>query len=815
MSSISINNNEDIENASQISDSNLDIDDKHQYNNGKRKKRIAVVTTLVFLAIILTITLTNISDSKDEAKQPTQNTNSSEITKDVLQGRSFDPRINALRFDTVNLPKFSSSILDGYASCSNLEKDIIEAGKYRIKFAIEDNLKIGMTEEPIYWIMEDSIAMESIASAPVPASVPLADSSSSNSNVKSKSGEDSYGTNNQVEGVDEADIVKSDGEYVYAVYGNDIVVITLDGNIVSRITVPLIENDIPKVDFWDYEDNYYGYPYPIEYNMMPPMHIADNQDIQSILLDDDRLLVLATAYFYGGGPKMIGSDMTGTFLYQIDKLNGSLTLIESKSLRGNYQNARSIGGKAYVVTSTYVNSYDLTSPLDRYNKEYWNMTDDEYVLSAEVKAAEYLPKFAKQLMVELFGEKENNGAIDDNSCKNIVQLSLMQTGDNADKTSDPTSGSGVLNAFAQVLSFDMHSTLFYKNMGIAGAFLPTKNLDVYANDDMLILGGRGWTYTNSYDWREYTYLMGFEYQNGIAKPSSVGSIKGYTLNQFSMDFHNDHLRVATTSSSKWGVINETTKEYGEISPSENQVVILKKKGQVFEVTGNLTSLGVTESIYAVRFLGDEGFVVTFRQIDPLFALNLTDPTNPSVAGELKIPGFSNYIHPVDGGYLLAVGQDANETTGALLGLQVSLFNVQNLSDPILMHKSVVEGWSRSSSQYDHHSFRYLPETEALILPVSVYDKETTFDGFYIYDINKEKGIKKLGQVVHVDNDYITKFNCYSNSYLQPRSLVFNSKLMTLKGHTVMMGTNVSSPEMMWRKNLDIGAKKVCYPWFSM
>ena len=795
----------DIENATDAADSN-GIDVIHQPNlNKRRNKLIALGTTLVSLAVLLAIIIPVSKSNKNKADQSNQKNQSNEITEDVIQGRNYEPSsAEPLRFDTINLPMFSSSILDGYSTCSDLENDIIEAGKYRIKYSIELNRKIGITQEPIYWIMEDSMMVESIA-APVPAPVPV---SVADKSAKT-SGEDSYGTNNQVEGVDEADIVKSDGEFVYTVYGSEIVILNLDGDVLSRTTVPLIESEIPKADYWDYEDYHYG----IAYDVMPPYWIADNQDIQSILLDDDRLLVLATAYFYGNGPKMIGSDMTGTFLYHIDKLNGSLTLVESKSLRGNYQNARSIGGKAYIVTNAYVNSYDLTSPLDRYNKNYWNMTDDEYVAAAEAKAIEYLPKFAKQLMVELFGDKETNGTIDENSCRNIVKLSLMQTGE-IHEDSDPTTGTGVLNAFAQVLSFDMHSTLSYTSRGLAGAFLPTSELDVYANDDMLILGGRGWSYTNWYDWSEYTYLMGFEYQNGIAKPSAVGSIPGYTLNQFSMDFYNDHLRVATTLSSKWGVINETTQEYGEIAPSENQIVILKKEGQVFEVTGNLTKLGLTESIYAVRFLGEEGYVVTFRQIDPLFALNFTDPTNPFVAGELKIPGFSNYIHPVDGGYLLAVGQDANETNGQLLGLQVSLFNVQNLSDPILMHKNVVEGWSRSSSQYDHHSFRYLPETEALILPVSIYDRETTFDGFYIYDINKENGIEKLGQVVHVDNDYITKFNCFSNAYLQPRSLVFNSRLMTMKGHTVMMSSSVTSSEMVWRQNLDIGAEnKVCYPWF--
>eukprot|EP01083_Nonionella_stella_P007969 22931_1 len=304
--------------------------------------------------------------------------------------------------------------------------------------------------------------------------------------------------------------------------------------------------------------------------------------------------------------------------------------------------------------------------------------------------------------------------------------------------------------------------------------------------------------------------MGFDIEQGIAKPSTVGLVPGYMLNQFSMDIHKGNLRVATTINENWGYLDEDEEDWGQISPSKSQVIVLEKVGQEFKEMGRVPDLGLDERIYSVRFLGDRGFVVTFRNIDPLYALNMTDPTNPFNAGELKIPGYSNYLHPVEEDYLLAISEDT-DLYGSPYGLQISLFDVKDLANPIQLHKTIVDRSSKSSSQYDHHAFRYLPMSEVLILPV----KNRTLDGFHLYDIDKLSGIKKYGDIVHADSTLKEHYPCYSDTYLASRSLVFQSNLMTLKGHTVIMNGNVLSPAKEWDINLDEGKNfTTCYPWFN-
>src|SRR5690606_3548238 len=145
-----------------------------------------------------------------------------------------------------------------------------------------------------------------------------------------------------------------------------------------------------------------------------------------------------------------------------------------------------------------------------------------------------------------------------------------------------------------------------------------------------------------------------------------GEVDGFLLNQFAMDEHEGHLRVASTSSPSW---------WGGGSDSISQVTVLATEGDQLEEVGRVDGLGETETIHAVRFMGPIGYVVTFRQVDPLYVIDLADPTAPEAVGELKIPGFSAYLHPVADGLLLGVGQDADEETGATEGPHVSLFGV--------------------------------------------------------------------------------------------------------------------------------------------
>ena len=161
--------------------------------------------------------------------------------------------------------------------------------------------------------------------------------------------------------------------------------------------------------------------------------------------------------------------------------------------------------------------------------------------------------------------------------------------------------------------------------------------------------------------------------------------------------------------------------------------------------GSVEGLGKGERIFAVRFMGDAGYVVTFRQTDPLYTLDLSDPSAPRVRGELKIPGYSAYLHPVGDGLLLGVGQDADEETGQVQGLQLSLFDVSDLAKPArLQQLKLGDRFSSSAVEWNHHAFLWWPATKLAMLPV---DTET-FTGAGGFAVDRAGGIAELGRIAH-------------------------------------------------------------------
>ena len=143
--------------------------------------------------------------------------------------------------------------------------------------------------------------------------------------------------------------------------------------------------------------------------------------------------------------------------------------------------------------------------------------------------------------------------------------------------------------------------------------------------------------------------------------------------------------------------------------------VLRPEGNELVQIGEVDGLGTNEQIHAVRFLGTQGYVVTFRQTDPLFVIDLSDPTAPALSGELKIPGYSAYLHPVGDGLLLGVGQDATDE-GRVLGTQLSLFDVHDPANPVRLSTLPIGG--SSEAEWDHHAFLYWPEDGTIVLPVS-------------------------------------------------------------------------------------------------
>jgi hypothetical protein len=211
-----------------------------------------------------------------------------------------------------------------------------------------------------------------------------------------------------------------------------------------------------------------------------------------------------------------------------------------------------------------------------------------------------------------------------------------------------------------------------------------------------------------------THLLAFDLGAADgAEYVASGEISGELLNQYSMSEHDGHLRVATTT---------TAGGFG--NSQESGVRVLKRDGESLVEVGAVGGLGIGEEIQAVRFLGDVGYVVTFRRVDPLFVLDLSNPTAPALVGELKVPGYSTYLHPVADDRLLAIGY-AGDDNGLTGDMQLSLFDVSDLTNPTLLSTLPLVGWSEAA--FDPHGFLYWPETGQVVVPKDVLCFQHIFD----------------------------------------------------------------------------------------
>ena len=203
-----------------------------------------------------------------------------------------------------------------------------------------------------------------------------------------------------------------------------------------------------------------------------------------------------------------------------------------------------------------------------------------------------------------------------------------------------------------------------------------------------------------------TLIHQFRLDDGTAATYvASGEVQGRLLNQFAMSEYNGDLRVATTTDN-WG-------NFGDQSVST--VYVMRPNGTDLEVISSISGLGKGEQIHSVRFIDDVGYVVTFRQIDPLYVLDLSDPASPVLDGELKIPGYSAYLHPVGDGLLLGVGQDATDE-GRTTGTQLSLFDVSDPTNPQRISTLPIGG--QSEVEWDHKAFLFWEPDGTIVLPVS-------------------------------------------------------------------------------------------------
>jgi len=256
---------------------------------------------------------------------------------------------------------------------------------------------------------------------------------------------------------------------------------------------------------------------------------------------------------------------------------------------------------------------------------------------------------------------------------------------------------------------------------------------IYASTEALYLTDTEYDVSgNSYRERTAIHKFAFDKQ-GAATYVASGTVSGRPLNQFSLGEHKGNLRIAThvqaTFASGGGgvpVADGSVASAQAIDPTQpsNAVYVLGVADGELVVKGSIENIAPNEQIHSARFMGDHGFVVTFRTIDPLFALDLSDPAAPRIAGQLKIPGFSDYLHPLDENHLIGIGRST--TTSPWGGtvtkaVQLSLFDVTDLGNPTVVQQIEIGGYGSSSEvAFDHKAFAFLPETNTIAFPATLY-----------------------------------------------------------------------------------------------
>lgn len=281
-----------------------------------------------------------------------------------------------------------------------------------------------------------------------------------------------------------------------------------------------------------------------------------------------------------------------------------------------------------------------------------------------------------------------------------------------------------------------------------------------------------WGWYNELDEEEETYVHKFGLDGADIDYEGFGTVKGSVLNQFSMDEYKGNFRIATTVGDVWSDEN----------PSVNNIYILDNN---LNVTGSVEGLAPGERIYSARFIGDKGYIVTYKAVDPLFVFDLSNANNPKVLGELKIPGYSDYLHPYDENHLIGFGLDTQEVEGENFalnkGIKMAVFDVTDVNNPVQKHTEFIgDRGTFSDLNYDHKALLW-SQTKGLnggalmAFPIGVSEVpendpeafgEIVFQGAYVYDVNPKDGFNLRGRISHYDNGFPEFFYGYGNENVE-------------------------------------------------
>jgi len=542
-----------------------------------------------------------------------------------------------------------------------------------------------------------------------PAPAPTSESRNQGATAGGGAGADDYSqTNVQVKGVDEADIIKNDGKYIYLIKNDTVrIVEAYPGTSLKELsTITLDDPDFTP---------------------------------QEIYVDDNQMVIIGHVYRYRDyhyptpTPLMMESrmaidiwpgpvfDQTRMKVYVYNISNRNIPRKQrSIEIEGNYTSSRKVGKNVYFVLNQYIPYYyiqegqpaDIILPMYR---DSATGTEDKPLVRCT--GVQYFPNFHDRNYMIVAG-------------LNIADLD------------------GELNRKV-VLGSSQNIYASRENLYVAAPHYR----EVRRRD------GRDLYYESEQATLVYRFKLAqdeVEYQN-------QGSVPGNILNQFSMDESGDTFRIATTSDT----YTPSTGSY-----TSNQLYVLNRDSMM--ITGKIENIAPDERIKSVRFMGNRAYMVTFRNVDPLFVIDLTDATAPKILGELKIPGWSDYLHPYDETHLIGFGREVSPeaedaeflTSEFLLGMKLSIFDVSDVANPKETHKEVIGARGTTSDLlYNHKALLFDKDKKLLAFPITItelkpdsidkYDNvQTVFSGGIVYSVDLINGFKLKGKVTHYEDDSV-------------------------------------------------------------
>lgn len=574
-------------------------------------------------------------------------------------------------------------------------------------------------------------------------------------------------TNIQVEGVDEADFVKNDNKHIYVLAQKKLVIVdafpAANASILSSVMiegrpVDMFVNEERLVVFTEDSDEVPVYP---EYEYRPVMNYAPRTTALVFDIADRKKPVQIANY----------------------------------SINGNYFRSRMIGEFVYfMVKDDAYYSYPVNMPVIKQDETklitpdvyYFDNPEQNYVFhtiaslnlnSGKIDAKSFMMGYSDNLYVS-----ENNIYI--TYYKNFpVRYYETEREERFYNVVVPQLPEEVQREIYDIK--DSRLSSYEKWDKISSILEETYNrMDV---KERLIYLRNVYDKINEYDGklseeREKIVIQKIKIDKGEIEYKAKGEVPGILLNQFSMDEGGEYFRVATTTH-LW-----TRSGYVE----HNNVYVLNKD---LSIVGKLEGIAKDERIYSTRFIGDRLYMVTFKRMDPLFVIDLSEPENPRILGELKIPGFSDYLHPYDDNHIIGVGKETrDEGWGgvSIKGVKLSIFDVSDVNNPKQLDKyEIGSAGTDSEALRDHKAFLFDKKKNLLLIPIREAKgmergyMQRVWQGAYVLGVTPEEGFKLRGKVSHLD-DYEEEMYYWNSPNAVRRSLYLDDVLYTISARKVFM-----------------------------